>query len=77
MDTPRVATGVATRREGAKRATAAAGLVCRVPREGELTELTEIDLAEISAVPVPANAGARTLSIKSAQSVQLVSFEVA
>ena len=45
-------------------------------RNGELTELTEIDLAEISAVPVPANAGTRTLSIKSAQPIELVSFEV-
>ena len=46
-------------------------------REGELTELVEIDLAEISAVPVPANEGARTLSIKSHRPVELVSFEVA
>jgi HK97 family phage prohead protease len=46
-------------------------------RKVELTELTEIDLAEISAVPVPANEGARTLSIKSHQPVQLMSFEVA
>ena len=46
-------------------------------RKGELTELTEIDLAEISAVPVPANAGAQTLSIKSMPPVQLVTFDVA
>jgi HK97 family phage prohead protease len=46
-------------------------------RTGKLTELTEIDFAEISAVPVPANEGARTLSIKSARPVQLVTFDVA
>jgi HK97 family phage prohead protease len=46
-------------------------------RKGELTELVEIDLAEISAVPVPANEGARTLSIKSMPPVQLVTFDVA
>ncbi len=46
-------------------------------RNGKLTELTEIDLAEISAVPVPANEGARTLSVKSHRPVELVSFEVA
>ncbi len=46
-------------------------------RNGKLTELTEIDLAEVSAVPVPANEGARTLSIKSHRPVELVSFEVA
>jgi phage head maturation protease len=34
-------------------------------RRGKVTELTEIDLAEISAVATPANADARTLSIKS------------
>ena len=34
-------------------------------RRGEVTELTEVDLAEISAVATPANADARTLSIKS------------
>jgi len=46
-------------------------------RNGKLTSLTEIDLAEISAVPVPANEDARTLSIKSARPVQLVTFDVA
>jgi HK97 family phage prohead protease len=35
-------------------------------RRGKVTELTEVDLAEISAVATPANADARTLSIKSA-----------
>ena len=35
-------------------------------RAGKVIELTEIDLAEISAVATPANADARTLSIKSA-----------
>jgi hypothetical protein len=39
--------------------------------------LTEIDLAEVSAVPVSANEGARTLSIKSHRPVELLSFEVA
>ena len=43
-------------------------------RKGKITELTEIDLAEISAVSTPANAGARTLSIKSHRPVQIVSF---
>lgn len=46
-------------------------------RKGELTELVEIDLAEISAVPIPANEGARTLSIKSHTPAELVTFEVA
>jgi hypothetical protein len=35
-------------------------------RDGKITKLVEIDLAEISVVPTPANADARTLSIKSA-----------
>ncbi len=35
-------------------------------RRGGVTELIEIDLAEISAVPTPAAEGTRTLSIKSA-----------
>ena len=43
-------------------------------RKGKITELHEIDLAEISAVSTPANAGARTLSIKSHRPVQIVSF---
>lgn len=46
-------------------------------RRGNVTEITEVDLAEVSVVATPANRGARTLSIKSAQPVELVSFEVA
>lgn len=47
-------------------------------RERNPTAIVTEELpAEISAVPVPANAGARTLSIKSAQPIELVSFEVA
>jgi phage head maturation protease len=46
-------------------------------RDGRITQLTEIDLAEISTVPVPANEGVRTLSIKAMQPIELVSFEVA
>jgi HK97 family phage prohead protease len=45
-------------------------------RAGKVTELTEIDLIEVSATAVPANEGARTLSIKAQQPVQLVSFEL-
>jgi uncharacterized protein len=44
-------------------------------RNGKLTELTEVDLAEISAVATPANADARTLSIKSERPVRIASFE--
>jgi phage head maturation protease len=44
---------------------------------GKLTELVEIELAEISAVPVPANEGARTLSVKSHRPVQLVTVQEA
>jgi HK97 family phage prohead protease len=53
-----------------------------VPKGGKrkagkgVTELTEVDLLEISAVTTPANEGTRTLSIKAEQPVQLVSFEL-
>jgi Caudovirus prohead serine protease len=35
-------------------------------RRGKVTEVTEVDLVEISLTPVPADPGARTLSVKSA-----------
>ena len=41
-------------------------------RRGNVTELTEVDLAEVSVVTTRANTGAHTLSIESAQ-VELVS----
>ncbi len=44
-------------------------------RQGGVTELTEIDLAEISVVPTPANRDTRTLSIKSERPIQVASFE--
>jgi HK97 family phage prohead protease len=44
-------------------------------KAGRVTELAQIDLAEISVVATPANEGTRTLSIKSEPSVQIVSFE--
>jgi hypothetical protein len=40
-------------------------------RRGAITELVEIDLAEISAVPTPAAEGTRTLSIKSVTTDEL------
>ena len=46
----------------------------RRKRDG-VTEITEIDLAEISAVPVPANGGARTLAIKGLRPIQIATFE--
>jgi HK97 family phage prohead protease len=62
-----------------KQGTLAWSIGYRVPeggrrRNGKITELIEIDLAEISAVSTPANAGARTLSIKSHRPVQIASF---
>ena len=46
-------------------------------RAGKVTELNQIDLAEISAVAVPANADARTLSIKSARPpVKVATFQI-
>jgi HK97 family phage prohead protease len=52
-----------------------------VPKGGKrkgkgVTELTGVDLIEVSAVTTPANEGTRTLSIKAEQPVQLVSFEL-
>jgi HK97 family phage prohead protease len=43
-------------------------------KAGKIVELTEIDLAEVSVVATPANADARTLSIKSEQPIRVVSF---
>jgi HK97 family phage prohead protease len=44
-------------------------------KAGRVTELAQIDLAEISVVATPANEGTRTLSIKSRPPVRIASFE--
>ena len=44
-------------------------------KAGRVTELAQIDLAEISVVTTPANEGTRTLSIKSQPAIQVVTFE--
>jgi HK97 family phage prohead protease len=43
-------------------------------KRGKVTEISQVDLAEISAVPVPANRGTRTLSIKSHRPIQVATF---
>ncbi len=42
-------------------------------RQGKVTEISEVDLAEVSVTPVPANPGVRTISVKSATAIESLS----